>query len=388
MVASMARISSKVLIHAQRIVEARHTLLGAPGVIVVSAAGGRPAERVFVGTDAAGEPLGEDTLFGISSISKLALALAILRLTERGALSLDDPLETHLAGAAAAQPGVTVRRLLCHTSGLPLDLSAELDLYTAQLDGAALRREHLRAPLQTRPGERVQYSDIGYGLLAQVIERLTGRGIAAALRSLVLDPLGVEAYLGEPLPRRRALIADVRGRYAGTAVERYNSEFFVRLGMPWSGMFTTPDGLLGLLRAFMGVPAGFLDRETLAEATRDHTGGLGGGFCTTDPFLGMGDHLTTPLAWNRCPWGLGVELRGDKTPHWSVTRGAPDSFGHIGSSGCLVWADRAADVVWAILGARTTDSGWLLRHAPALGAAVLAQASATAGGTGAHFAEL
>ena len=156
MVASIARSSSKVLVHAQRIVDTRDTPLGVPGVVVVSAVGGGPAERVFLGTDAAGHPLGEDTIFGISSISKLAVALGILRLAERGALSVDDPLETHLAGAAAAQSGVTVRRLLCHASGLPLDLSPEPDLYTAQLDGDALRRAHLRARLQSEPGERVQ----------------------------------------------------------------------------------------------------------------------------------------------------------------------------------------------------------------------------------------
>ena len=43
-------------------------------------------------------------------------------------------------------------------------------------------------------------------------------------------------------------------------------------------------------------------------------------------------------------------------------------------SGCVAWADPAADVAWAILGTRTADNGWLVRYAPRLGAAILAAA--------------
>jgi CubicO group peptidase (beta-lactamase class C family) len=63
-----------------------------------------------------------------------------------------------------------------------------------------------------------------------------------------------------------------------------------------------------------------------------------------------------------CPWGLGPEVRGAKEPHWVAAAAGPDSFGHSGASGCLAWYAPAADTAFAILGARTADSGWLLRR--------------------------
>ena len=101
---------------------------------------------------------------------------------------------------------------------------------------------------------------------------------------------------------------------------------------------------------------------------------LGGGFQTTDAFLGY--NRSRAIAWPRCPWGLSVELRGDKRPHWTPSAAAPESFGQLGSSGCLAWCDPTRDVSWAILGTRTTDNGWMLRYAGAIGTAALQLASA------------
>jgi beta-lactamase class C len=121
---------------------------------------------------------------------------------------------------------------------------------------------------------------------------------------------------------------------------------------------TTAEGALALIRAFQGYPAAFLRPETCAEATRDQTGGLAGG-------------LVEPLYWSHCPWGLGPELRGDKMPHWAPAQAGPGSYGHSGASGCLAWAVPAPGVAWAMLGTRTADSGWLLRRAPSIGAAIV-----------------
>src|ERR671937_2235049 len=69
------------------------------------------------GVDAAGQPLG-GSLFPVASLTKLATALSVLRLVDVGGLGLADPLSRHLPEAGAAQPGVTLRRLLAHTAGL------------------------------------------------------------------------------------------------------------------------------------------------------------------------------------------------------------------------------------------------------------------------------
>jgi CubicO group peptidase (beta-lactamase class C family) len=330
-----------------------------PGMVLAVARGDRPIEYLAAGADGLGRPLARDSLFPVASITKLATALAVLRLADSGELALDDPLEQHLPGAAGAQPGVTLRTLLCHSSGLPLDLSAQAAPYARGLDWPRLAAACMLTALEAPPQTRVQYSNAGYGLLALVVERRTGAGFAEALAQLVLDPLGVEAYLGSEPPRSPAAVANVRSSHSGGELEPFNSAFWRGLAFPWGGLVSTADGALGILRAFLGRPAGFLRPATRAAATRSHTGGLSGGF-------------VEPLIWSPCPWGLGPDIRGEKEPHWAPAMAGPDSFGHSGASGALAWAAPGVDVAWVILGARTADNGWLLRRAPPIGAAILA----------------
>jgi CubicO group peptidase (beta-lactamase class C family) len=329
-----------------------------PGMVVALARGDEPAEYLAVGADALGRPLERDSLFPVASITKMATAMVALRLVDQGLLDLDDPLDNYLPQAAAAQPSVTLRKLLCHTSGLPLDVSPEAAPYTHGLDWPTLATACLLTPLEAEPDTRVQYSNVGYGLLAQVVEHRAERDFADALAELVLRPLGVEAYLGGELPRPAATLTDVRGRHRGGDLEPFNSAFYRELALPWAGLVTTVDGALAIVRALAGHPAGFLSEELRAEATRSNTNDLPGGFAG-------------PLMWERCPWGLGPEVRGDKAPHWVPASAGPDSFGHSGQSGTLAWYAPSRDVAWVILGARTADSGWLLRRSGAISAAIL-----------------
>jgi beta-lactamase class C len=216
----------------------------------------------------------------------------------------------------------------------------------------------LLSPLEAPPETRVQYSNVGYGLLAVIVERHTGKDFPVALADLVLNPLGVEGYLGVEPPRPLAVVADTRGEHAGGELEPFNSTFWRSLALPWGGLVTTVDGALALVRAFGGAPQGFLSPELRDEAVRSHTGDLSGGF-------------VAPLIWSPSPWGLGPEVRGRKAPHWVPSEGGSDSFGHSGASGALAWAAPTHSIAWAILGARTADNGWLLRRAPAIGAAIL-----------------
>ena len=330
-----------------------------PGMVVAVGRGHAPVEYLVVGDDALGHPLKRDSLFPVASITKLATALAVLRLAEDRALTLDDQLSEHVPEARAAQHGVTIRTLLCHTAGLPIDVADTLAAYAPGLDWPQLRAACLATALETPPGTRVQYDNVGYGLLAAVIERRTEQGFADALHTLVLGPLEIAGYLGVEPPRAVATLADVRGSQRGGELEPFNSAFWRSLALPWAGLVTTAAGALALVRAFQGYPATFLRPATRAEATRNQTGDLAGGF-------------VKPLAWSPCPWGLGPDLRGAKMPHWAPLEAGAASFGHSGASGCVAWAAPSVDCAWAILGARTADSGWLLRRAPAIGAAIVA----------------
>ncbi|HEX2987422.1 MAG TPA: serine hydrolase domain-containing protein [Chloroflexota bacterium] len=328
------------------------------GVVVAAALPGEEAEYLALGTDASGRELTTDTLFSVASITKLATSLAVLRLVDRGRISVDDPLSRHLPEADAAQEGVTVRRLLSHSAGMPIDPPSELAPYEPGLDWSVLARACKHTPPERAPYGAVQYSNVGYGLLALIVEKETGLDFPEALRDLVLRPLGIEGYLGEEPPRLPAQLTGVRGRHVGTPLEPFNSPFWRSLGMPWAGLVTTVAGALTLVRAFQGVPAGFLRAETVAEATRNQNDDLSGGY-------------VQPLFWKRCPWGLGPEIRGEKSPHWAPPEAGPTSFGHAGASGCLAWADPATGLSWAIMGSRTSDSGWLLRRGTVMSRAFL-----------------
>lgn len=360
-----------------------------PGLVLAVARGHDAPDVLALGADAAGRALTPDTLFPVASITKLATALAVLRLAADGALGIDDPLALHLPDAVAARGDggsaevVTLRMLLSHTAGLPADVAPECAPYAPGLDWPTLARACLATPLRAAPRTIVRYSNVGPGLLAIVVERRTGRPIADALAALVLAPLGIEATLGAEPPRAPVVLTGELGEHAGTPLEPYNSAFWRSLGLPWGGMVTTAAGALALARAFHAAttpaaigattaPAGsapsaapFLPADLLADASRDQTDDLGGG-------------LFPPFWWPRCPWGLGVELRGAKAPHWTSAQASPGSFGHVGASGCLAWCDPAAGVSWAICGARTFERWW--RAWPAIGDAILAGDDGANGG--------
>jgi CubicO group peptidase (beta-lactamase class C family) len=323
-----------------------------PGVVVALVRAGGPALLIAHGTDARGARLSAESLMPVASVTKLATALAVLRLADQGRLHVDDPLYLHLPEALAAHSVATIAMLLSHSAGMPLDLAAADAPYAPGLDWPQLGLACLACLPEAAPGERVQYSNVGYGLLGLLVERLTGLPFGSALRSLVLEPLGVEGYLGEEPPRAPAWVADVRGEHAGTAIEPFNSPFWRSLALPWAGLVTTAAGALALVRAFQGEAPLVLSEPLRARAVQSQTGDLGGGF-------------VPPMRWERAPWGLGPEIRGVKLPHW-LPLSMPDAYGHAGASGTLAWYDPGSRVAFALLGMRSAESGWLLRRGPAL----------------------
>ena len=167
------------------------------------------------------KPLAPDATFRIASLTKTFTAAAILRLVEEGRLALDDPVTRHLSRASASLlrrggydvDAIRVRHLLQHTSGLAGDyaeLPAYLEFVVAHPRHRWTRAEQVRfvttrtKPL-ARPGAEYHYSDTGYILLGEMLERVTGRGLGAAYRSLLgFERLGLdETYLeaAEPKPQ-------------------------------------------------------------------------------------------------------------------------------------------------------------------------------------------
>jgi len=136
------------------------------------------------------EPIMGSTNFRLASVTKQFTASAILQLRGDGKISLADPAKKHLPELPAYADAIQVRHLLQHTSGL-LDYEdfVPQDAVEAVLDADVLRIATEQSRLYFPPGTQFRYSNSGYALLANIIERLTGTNFSAALEQLIFKPL-------------------------------------------------------------------------------------------------------------------------------------------------------------------------------------------------------
>lgn len=134
-------------------------------------------------------PMTRETIFDLASVTKpLVGASVTLSLVDRGVLSLDDEVATVIPELEKAKgKGVTFRRLLSHTSGLP----GWRPLYAWTTDRNQIMGVIDRLGMATDPGSRFEYSDLGFIVLGLALERITGRGLADMASDLVFKPLGM-----------------------------------------------------------------------------------------------------------------------------------------------------------------------------------------------------
>jgi CubicO group peptidase (beta-lactamase class C family) len=148
-----------------------------PGLSLALIQGGqiRWVEGFGVANSLTGKPVAGDTVFEAASISKVIAAYAALRLVQRGFLSLDEPVHHYLSQPwlppSAYADQITLRHLLSHTSGLtnavnPIDKSMIFP-----------------------PGERFEYSGVGFMYLQEVLEQVTGKSFEQIAQELVFQPL-------------------------------------------------------------------------------------------------------------------------------------------------------------------------------------------------------
>lgn len=169
-------------------------------------------------------PVAADSLFRIASISKPITAVAILDLVEAGKLELDAPafallgIKLHLKEGAAVDPRlekITVRHLLQHTAGWDRQKSGDAMFRSVEIaealgtpapaDADAVIRFMLGQPLDSEPGARYAYSNLGYCVLGRLIEKLTGETYEAHVKKAVLAPMGITRMrLGKSLLGERA----------------------------------------------------------------------------------------------------------------------------------------------------------------------------------------
>ncbi|OBH00954.1 MULTISPECIES: serine hydrolase [unclassified Mycobacterium] len=179
-----------------------------PGAVVVIGHGGKVAfhqaygsrklagEPGLDGAPAPAEPMTEDTIFDLASLTKcLATATAIMQLYEQGKVQFDDPVQKYLPDFNAAndpqRAEVTVRMLLTNTSGEGIDVSLGDPWGLDGSDKAEGVHRALSTPLQSGPGAVFRYSDINYILLGALLEKVTGEAEDDYVQQNVFAPLGI-----------------------------------------------------------------------------------------------------------------------------------------------------------------------------------------------------
>jgi CubicO group peptidase (beta-lactamase class C family) len=272
------------------------------GAAVLTANGERFSWRS--GTD-------EARRYPVASVTKLLTSLAALAAVDDGLLGLDDEVDQD-----PAPEGTTVRHLLAHASGLPFEPGQGL--------GGRPRP----------PGERRIYSNLGFQVLAEVLEAATGRGFEDWLGERVLRPLAMTA----------TTIEEGGAHGAG----------------PAAGAVSTLADLALLAGCLLDGGTGVVSAGLMAEAATVQYPGLAG----LVPGVGR---------YDPCDWGLGFELKDGKAGHWMGDARSAASFGHFGASGCFVWVDPEAGVAAAAVSDRPFgDGGWGLATWPAWSDAVAA----------------
>ncbi|MET0520594.1 MAG: serine hydrolase domain-containing protein [Jiangellaceae bacterium] len=180
--------------------EETDTLVGGgtvPGIVVLARDGAEVHEAASgVAVLARQESMTPAHVLRIGSITKPMVAVLVLKLVERGVLSLEDDVERWLPELLPSGNAITIEQLLSHSSGLadyldsprfPADLSQK-PMSPRQLVG--LGAAELAA---FPPGQGAEYSNTGYIVLGMIIERATGRSLASNLQREVFAPVGMDS---------------------------------------------------------------------------------------------------------------------------------------------------------------------------------------------------
>ena len=243
-----------------------------------------------------------DTVYDIGSVTKQFTAAAVLKLQMQGRLRVDDPIGRFLGPVPPDKAGITVEHLLTHTSGLAPSLGDDYE----RLTRAGLVTQAMAAPLRSTPGSTYRYSNLGYSLLAAIVQKASGMAYERFLADHLWQPAGMTST-GYVLPPWRladvAVEYDARGRSHGRPFDHP----WAASGPWWNlrgngGLLSTANDMWRWHRALRR--ATVLDRRSISALFRprvlEEPGGetsYGYGWVLQDTPLG-------PVAWHNGGNGL------------------------------------------------------------------------------------
>jgi uncharacterized protein YbbC (DUF1343 family) len=310
-----------------------------PGAVVLVVHRGQVVFRKAYGLrskEPAAVTMSPDTLFDLASLTKpIVTATSILLLVEQGELRLSDRVAQHLpAFGQNGKDRITVEQLLLHTGGLIAD-----NPLADYRDGRAkaLERIHQLTPV-AEPGSRFLYSDIGYIVLGELVERLSGLPLDQFAHQRIFTVLGMKDTgfrPAGPLKERAAPTERRDGRWLAGEVHDPRAHLLGGVA-GHAGLFATADDLAVYARMLLG-------------------GGPPGGQRLLSPLA-----LRAMTAPRPVPGGLRA-LGWDVQTGFSANRGElfprGEGFGHTGFTGTSLWVDPGSDTAVIFLSNRLHPDG-------------------------------
>jgi len=273
-----------------------------------------------------------NTMYDVASLTKVIVTTTLVEKLVEGdfkvPLNLDAPIERYLPEWTAGQfkdnptglewrHKVTVRHLMTHTSGLP----PFKEYWRTSKGKDDTLRMIFNEPLEYEPGTKMVYSDLGIILMAEIIERLTGRKLDDLAREYIFEPLQMQHSMYKPPKKLWPEIAptefDSQFRHRLIQGEVHDENAFAIGGVSGhAGVFSTAPDLAAFCQMYLngGIYAHqrILKRATIAQFT-----------------------VPQQLSGNTRTLGWVVPTEGSSSGHYF----SPHSFGHTGFTGTSIWID-------------------------------------------------
>ncbi|MBL9116196.1 MAG: beta-lactamase family protein [Verrucomicrobiaceae bacterium] len=293
------------------------------------------------------DPMPENAMFWIASMTKPMTAMAVMMMVEEGKLSIDDPVEKHLPefksqmvivsrndGKVTLQKpkrSITIKDLLTHTSGLvgksPLEAQA-LDVLT--LREAVLT--YALSPLQYEPGSKWSYCNPGITTLGRLVEVASGQDFAAFMQERFFTPLDMNDTTFWPNDEQlKRMATSYKPAADGKGLEKTTVTYLSpilgdkkRMPLPAGGLFSCAPDLARIYQMLLneGELDGkrYLKSETLKLMTTNQLGDMEKVSFAPGMHMGLGFHIVNE------PQGVTESL-------------SKGSFGHGGAYGTQAWMD-------------------------------------------------
>jgi uncharacterized protein YbbC (DUF1343 family)/CubicO group peptidase (beta-lactamase class C family) len=292
----------------------------APGAVLLVAHNGLTAYYKAYGNRTVGpkaEPMTTDTIFDLASLTKvIATTTCVMRLEQLGQIKLNDPVAKYIPDFAQnGKDDVTIRMLLTHYSGLPADLDLKQPWSGLEEGYARANASKLVNP----PGTTFLYSDVGFVVLGELVQKVSGMPLDQYAQQNVFGPLGMASTRFNPPPTWVPRIAPTqRDEHTGQTLRGTVHDPTARQmgGVAGdAGLFSNADDVAKFAQALLKGGAPILSSLIVEKMTTPQQP------ANMPNVRGLGWDIDSPYSSNR----------GELLP--------VGSFGHTGFTGTSLWID-------------------------------------------------